>query len=102
MTRCTLFLHHFSLQSPLHRYWSFSSLKALGMSSFLLFIYLFEQVEILPAIQLMWTCYTHQYTHKVQPQNRELHSLHVATFFSTEEKENNLTSLVYLTFQASL
>ena len=24
-----------------------------------LFIYLFEQFEVLPAIQLMWTCYTH-------------------------------------------
>ena len=25
----------------------------------LLFIYLFEQVEVLAAIQLMWSCYTH-------------------------------------------
>ena len=25
----------------------------------LLFIYLFEQVDVLAAIQLMWTCYTH-------------------------------------------
>ena len=25
-------------------------------------IYLFEHVEVLAAIKLMWTCYTHQYT----------------------------------------
>ena len=39
-------------------------------------IYLSEQVEVLAAIQLMWTCYsnppTHPYNHKGQPQHREL------------------------------
>lgn len=38
-------------------------------------IYLFEQVDVLAAIQLMWTCYTHPYTHKGQPQHLELHAL---------------------------
>ena len=38
-------------------------------------VYLFEQVEVLAAIKLMWTCYTHPYTHKGQPQQRELHAL---------------------------
>jgi len=28
----------------------------------LFFTYLFEQVKVLSAIQLMWTCYTQQYT----------------------------------------
>jgi len=32
-----------------------------------LFVYLFEQVEVLAAIKLMWTCYTHMYIHKGQP-----------------------------------
>ena len=41
----------------------------------LLVIYLFEQVEVLAAIKLMWTCFTHPYTHKGQPQHRELHAL---------------------------
>ena len=35
-------------------------------------IYLFEQVEVLAAIKQMWTCYTHPYTHKGQPQHTTL------------------------------
>ena len=40
-------------------------------------IYSLEQVEvrILIAIKPMWTFYTHPYTHKGQPQHRELHAL---------------------------
>ena len=34
-----------------------------------LFIYLFEQVEVLATIKLMLTCYTHPYTHKELPYN---------------------------------
>ena len=37
-------------------------------------LYLFEQVEVLAAIQLTWTCFTHPYTHRGQPQHRELHT----------------------------
>ena len=46
-------------------------------SSFLpvIFIYLFEKVEVFAAIKPMWTFYTHPYTHKGQPQHRELHAL---------------------------
>ena len=48
---------------------------AVAVAVCLFFIYLFEQVEVLAAIQLMWTCYTHPYTHRGQPQHRELHPL---------------------------
>ena len=42
----------------------------------LFFTYLFEQVKVLSAIQLMWTCYTQQYAHKeVLPQQCKLHAL---------------------------
>ena len=38
-------------------------------------IYLLERVEVLAAIKLMWTCHTHPYNHKGQPQHLELHAL---------------------------
>ena len=40
--------------------WVQDRTKSIYFSLFCLFvIYLFEQVEVLAAIQLMWTCYTH-------------------------------------------
>ena len=43
-------------------------------------IYLLERVEVLVAIKLMWTWYTHSYIHKGQPQHRQPHATHSLLF----------------------
>ena len=52
-------------------------LKTQGVFVCLFVTYLFAQVEVPAAIQLMWTCYisTHWYSHKGQPHHWELHAL---------------------------
>ena len=54
---------------------NYKCLIFLPLSSLVRVNYLFEQVEVLAAIRLMWTCYTLPKIHKGQPQHWELHAL---------------------------